>query len=541
MSVEKLQNPLTAATDLDDRLRLIALFPDLQTCRDSPFLALRSYLHQCPERLFNRNVHSLMLDWLRDRDGRQRAVLMHYFADVSTEMSTALLFLRQVNSENWHDRPLVKGDDYEVVRFIDTVLHPAYLRLSEGVLAALIRPVAHFARLDRGKGVEGMDVFNLVQELIGGPMAACVEAYNHTVRNGIGHGGITYLQNDIRYRDKKGNAEVLDVWSVVRLCDDMVDTCNALAAAIKLFLIAGGAVGYQLPHELLVEELMEETRSPWWTISGCMQSELPDASQLLVYARPESRDTLKIQWAALQSAVLAESLAPGYDRYFFSLPSGKGWPGWAAFDGGRLKQLRESGAAEVHEYATAFSDGGFFYVPTPRLPRSLSRMDTLCHSLRLQWPRTLQQIRENLSLPTVLGREARMHRNGWRYVLNGEVVLPDLDSASAAAAIHKHRRRIVRVAARTARKSAPRFSIARYLPLGYARIAVFAQDFRQRRLSGFGLGPELVCTVQLRRIRRIQSPDIMGSTLEVSGSWRIAWNRSWIESGGHVEAAATDT
>ena len=293
MAVEDFQNPLTAARDLDDRHQLVALFPDLETGQAAPFLALRSYLHRCPERFFDRTVQLLMLGWLRNRDNRQRAELKQYFVDASAELSAAMLFLRQVNSEEWHDRALIRGDDYEVVRFIDTVLHPAYLRLSEGVLAALIRPVAHFARLDRGKSVEGMDVFNLVQELAGGPMSPCVEAYNHTVRNGIGHGGIAYLQSDIRYRDKKVNAEVLDVWSAVRLCDDMVDTCNALACAIKLFLIVRGSVGYQLPHELLIEELMEETRSPWWTITGCIKSELPNASQLLLYARPESRDTLK--------------------------------------------------------------------------------------------------------------------------------------------------------------------------------------------------------------------------------------------------------
>jgi hypothetical protein len=70
--------------------------------------------------------------------------------------------------------------------------------------------------------------------------------------------------------------------------------------------------------------------------------------------------------------------------------------------------------------------------------------------------------------------------------------------------------------------------------LGYARVAIFSSDFRRRRLSSFGLNPELVCTVQLQRIRRIKSPDIMGATIETSGKWRIAWNRAWIDSGGQL-------
>ena len=117
------------------------------------------------------------------------------------------------------------------------VLHPAYLRLVEGVFAAMIHPVAYFSRLQRGKPTDDLDVFNSVEEIRMGPMAACVKAYNHVVRNGIGHGGVTYLQGDIRYGGKKGKTEVVDVTSVVRLCDDMIYTCNALASAIKVFLI----------------------------------------------------------------------------------------------------------------------------------------------------------------------------------------------------------------------------------------------------------------------------------------------------------------
>jgi hypothetical protein len=535
---EKLQNPMTAARDADDRVRLRSLFSDLEACPGSHFMALRPYMERCPDRFFGRIVHTLMLDWLKRRDSHQRDKLRSYLASVNAELSAAMLFLRQINLEDWHDRPLVKDDDYEVLRFIDKVLHPAYLRLVEAVLAPLIRPVAHFSRLDRGKRTDGLDIFNLVQELSTTPMAACVNAYNHTVRNGIGHGGITYLHWDIRYRDKKGNEETLDVWSVVRLCDDMIDTCNGLASAIKVFLILSFDRGYQLPRELLVEELAEKTRSPWWSIDGCIESELADSTQLLVYARPNSRDVLKIQWAGMQSAILAESLAPGYGRYFFSLRTPMARAGFAAFDGNSLRRLRESGAAEVHEYASAQTD--FFYIPRPALPRLLGTIDTLAHSLRLNWPIALRQIRENLQIPSVVSRDARMHRNGWGYVLNGAVVIVGLQNETAARIIRSHRRRIIRAAAKQARSSASWLNPARYLPLGYAHIAVFSEDFRRRRLSSFGLGPQLVCTIQLQRIRRIKSPDIMGSTIEVSGNWRIAWNRAWIESGGCVSEEPQD-
>ncbi len=237
---------------------------------------------------------------------------------------------------------------------------------------------------------------------------------------------------------------------------------------------------------------------------------------------------------------MAEYFAPDYDRYFFSLRTPKAWPGWAAFNGKELKRVRESGLAEIADHVTAFEEVGLFYVPRPALPGFLGRLDTLLHSFRLQWPLAAQAIRKNLGIPNIVSRNAQMHRNGWGFVLNGAVVIECLTNESAADAIRSQRRRIIRRVAKQARSSTSWLNPARYLPLGYARIAVFSKDFRCRRLSSFDLGPELICTVQLQRIRRIKSPDIMNSSIEANGNWRIAWNRAWIESGGCVGTRAKD-
>lgn len=534
--IRSLRNPVTAARDDEDRARLAVLFPSLEG-RDVPYLALRPYLHECPERFFNTSVHGLMLTWLQEREVGQHADLQEHLRSSSDALSRALLFLRQVNGEDWHDRLLTRGDELEVLRFIDTVLHPTYLRLTEGVLVPLLRPAAHFSRLDRGVSTEGLETFNIAGELSSGPLDACVAAYNSIVRNGIGHGGITYGQSEITYRDKKGNSTVLDVWSVIRLCDDLVDVCNGLAAAFKVFFINNAARGYRMPLELMSEELIESTKSPWWTIGGCLETRLPGARQLLVYARPESRESLKVQWACVQSAALAEWLAPGYDRYFFSLRGSRSLPGWAAFSGERLRSLRESGAAEVHEFVPAADAPGVFYKPSFPLPRLFGRLDTLAKSLALHLPIAWRQIRHAVGKGHLVGRHGKMHRKGWRYALEGTVVLDDVHPSAVAAIVRRNRRRVVRAARKVALRSLDGLDIVRFLPLGYARIAVVERDYRRRRLSSFGLGPELVCTVERKRIARIKSPDIAGSTIEQVGRWRIAWNRSWLESGGSKSEA----
>ncbi len=117
-----------------------------------------------------------------------------------------------------------------------------------------------------------------------------------------------------------------------------------------------------------MEELQEETSTPWWTIEGCVESEIAGKAQLIVYARPDSRHFQKVQWSTIQSGILAEVFAPGYDRYFFSLRSRKAWPGWASFDGKKLRHLREAGVDDLSQYSGIVEDNLIFYVPRPAMP-----------------------------------------------------------------------------------------------------------------------------------------------------------------------------
>ncbi|MNV84724.1 hypothetical protein D3C71_1786190 [compost metagenome] len=122
-----------------------------------------------------------------------------------------------------------------------------------------------------------------------------------------------------------------------------------------------------------------------------------------------------------------------------------------------------------------------------------------------------------------------MHRNSWAAVLNADVVIEADGQEIDRNIVRNNSRTAVRRAARHARRQLSWFEIARYLPLGFAQIDVFCADYRTRRLSGFGLGKDLVGTIRLQRLRRIRSPDILGSTIEIWKGYRFAWNRSWLE------------
>ncbi len=534
-----IENSLLRESHEHQRAKLLARFPSLSSCSHRHFLSLWKYIDEIPHQFFSGTVYNEYIMWLDERDRKARSQLQAYLSDHATEINHAMLHLEEINGFDWHDSAH-NLDGYETIRFVDQRVHPTYLRLAEAVFCPFLRKVAHFSRIDQGKGTEGLDIWSIVQELQDKCLDEAIHPYHHIIRNGIGHGGVTYLDKAICYRDKRGNEEEFGDSEVIRICDDLLDVCNALSLAFSVFSLDHQADGYVLPKRLLIEELRAETKSPWWEITGCTPSRIARGSQLIVYARPGTSDYRKVQMAAFQTGVLAERFAPGFDRYFLSMHAEGSLPGWAAFDGKKLRTLRDQQCSSLGTYWAAIEDKLVFYVPRVRIPPLLGRLETLIASFRVHIPQAFADVRKQLGLAKVCVRNVEVHRNSWGSVLNGGVCVSASDGALSQDVIRKSCRRIVRKALSSARMQISRLNVARYAPLGFARISVFQQNYRKRRLSGFGLGKDLVCTIQVQRLSRMQIPDIMGSTIEEYGKYRIAWNRAWLENAADQAAAKTD-
>lgn len=521
-------NPLLKELHERQREALVARFPALSSCSHGCFLSLEKYLNGTPQQFFVVPVYVEYLEWMSGQDQNNRSQLQACISDHAPEIDRALLHLEEINGYEWHDS-FEKNDDYEVIRFIDQRIHPTYLRLVEAVFCPFMRVVAHFSRLNRGKGTEGLDVWSIVQELQGQCFEEALLPYHHIVRNGIAHGGVTYLERAIRYRGKRGNEETYEGSEVVRICDDLLDVCNALALALSIFLLTRHQDGYQLSKQILIEELRAETKLPWWEVVGCTPSQIPGVNQLIIYARSRTSDWGKVQISAFHSGVLAERYAPGFDRYLLSIYGDKSWPGLAIFDGKKLRALREEQCHSLEKYQGVIEKDLVFYVPHIRWPEFVGRFELFLGSFKLHVPQALEDFRKQLGLAEIIVRNSNIHRNSWGCVLNASVYITALTEEVDHDTIRKSCRRIVSNALSCGRQKTSRLSVTRYLPLGFARISVFHNNYRRRRLSNYGLGKDLVCTVQVQRISRIRSPDIFESTIEKHGRYRIAWNQAWLE------------
>ena len=194
------------------------------------------------------------------------------------------------------------------------------------------------------------------------------------------------MQNEIVYQDKKGNKDTHDTRTIVRLFDDLLDTCNGLAAALKVFFLVYRSRGYVPPRELLVEELQEETRSPWWAIEGCIESRVLGKNQLIIYARPNSRREEVLQYSACQTGILSEFFAPGYNRYLIFFQSGKKkLQGLTIFDGDKLGALRAA-TAEYPEHYKDVLEWHLIFSTRLFMPKIFGKIDTYGKALMIAAP-----------------------------------------------------------------------------------------------------------------------------------------------------------
>lgn len=519
--------PLTGEVNAQTRKRVLTAFPILTTCAHDAFLALARYVDATPERFYSRESFKMYADLLERELSQNRSRLIKLLNENCDDLDRAFLALSEIGGEDWHDTAMER-EEYAFMRLCDRGLHPAYLKLAEAVLHRFIVPIATCLRLDRGKSTVDLWKLSSCIDELRGACSPLVDHCDSIVRNSIAHGRITYRQKEVVYFDKNGKSRKLTDTAVVDMVDGLVDTCHGCALALKLFYRQHLGEKINIPRQIMLEELQADTETPWWHIEGCLVSELAGKGQLVVYARPMSRDYLKIQYMCIYSAILSEHFAPGFDRYMVSLRSPIAWPGWAAFDGKKLRDIRQRGGPRsMEEYKGVLENDLVFYKPNVSLPQFLCKLETLGMTFRLHMPLAVEEIRRKLGLIPVRARQAEIHRNGWAAVINGSVVVDIRDSQDPQEVVRKARRRIIKAAKRLASSKAKWSNVAKYLPLGYARIAVFQSDRRHRQL--YGLDPNLICTVQMRLISRIKAPDIAGSTIETRWPYRIAWNKAWLE------------
>jgi hypothetical protein len=523
-----MKNPLLLKINEFDSVRVNSALEELCSLSLTDAYIFRKYIYSCPERFFSKSAFRCLFNSLQEIDETHSGELSDYLKQNSLALNNAYRHAQEINAFEWHDQEIKGANDYQTLELVDRQLHPAYLRLVEGVFQPLLRIVAHFSRLAEEKGTQGLNLFSIVQELPDDRFSDVKASYVHLMRNGIAHGGVRYFANEIIYRDGKGNEVSLNPRVVVRKFDDFLDVCNGLMFAYSVFSKVRKNSDISIAEIFFVEDLRAETGTPYWDVTGMLPSKIfENKDQLIIYCRVKTLDWSKILFSALQTAIQAERLSPKYDRYFISMKSENGLPGWVTFDGSKLRASRLNDG-QPEEYGELVDEFVPLFLGGIRRARILNKFETLKYAIQIGRPLRLAEYRARIQKPNILVRSSTIHRSSWAAILNADVFIDGEGNAINQDMIRFNASAAMRLAAKQARRKLSRLDIARYLPLGFAQIDVFCTDYRTRRLSGFGLGKDLVGTIRLCRLRRVRAPDISGATVEIWRGYRFAWNRSWM-------------
>jgi len=139
-------------------------------------------------------------------------------------------------------------------------------------------------------------------------------------------------------------------------------------------------------------------------------------------------------------------------------------------------------------------------------------------------PLMLRKIKDEFSTLSISVRKTQIHRNRCHVVVNAQVFVKQNQCVSLRKLIRDNCSRIVRRVVKHTRKNEPRYNLLRFLPVGHVRLGIYSKDFRVRKLGVSGLIPELLCTIQLKKLKRIKCPDILGGKPEIIKNFRVVWN-----------------
>ncbi|MEX0287716.1 MAG: hypothetical protein AB3N14_01260, partial [Flavobacteriaceae bacterium] len=411
-------------------------------------------------------------------------------------------------------------------------IHFNYLNLSESVYHKFLKVIAHCNRLTRNRPAEGLDLYNCWEEIKLTQFKSCTSVFNNTIRNGIGHGGGYFMERDIVYKGKKGKPYQARISEVINSFDEMLDICNAFALAYKQFLIVErdftGSNGIVYPMSFSIQELNSQANAPGWKIIDCMENiVIGNRKQLNVFVDSTLQRYSEVNYFMFRSAILTEYFARGFDRYFFTLRTKNGIPGWAAYNGDVLKNLREKNSHDLLEYAEALEDKLLFFLPRFKIPKFLGVLLSFIKVFKANF-KFLYNVNTNFKfIRKFKVRDTKIHRRKLSVVINDAsiVIRPELRT-DAINLIRKEYKKMIRHASRKSKKEL-KFPFSRFLPIQYIRITVYEKDHRIRKLRGSGLIDTLVCSIEVNNSKKIKTIDFLGGIVEHRGKYRIVWNGQW--------------
>ena len=511
--------------------KILNNFPILENAVNSKFLSLKKYITENPQKFYNKQIYHDFLSFLTRFKNDNPNQFVDVYKKSEHELNIAIKSLNEINNLKIHDL-LEPNDDIEKIRFIENNIHFNYLKLTEAVYHKFIFIIAYRNRLQRKTSIEGLNIFNCVEEIKETEFDYITTCYDNTIRNGIAHGCVIYKEKDTVYKGKRGKAHKIATREVIRMFDDLLDICNGFSLALKIFFVLNRDFFEKkkliVPRQFFIQELKAQADAPKWKVVDCLENVIRhDQKQLNIFTENSLLDYQEVFYYALRTAILAEYFACGYDRYFFSLKSKYSLLGWAAYNGEILKRERLKDSNDINGYKGVLEEDLLFFVPKIKIPRPFLKILRFFAILKINFPIEYHKHTNYFFKRKYKLRDAVPFRRGLAIIINDpSLYIIKGSSEEIVSLVRKDFKKIISYAVKKS-KNELNSKISRLLPTSYIKLTIYDTDLRKRQLRGSGLIDSLVCSITVNKSRKIKDIDFIGGKPEVYGRYRIVWNENW--------------
>jgi len=508
-------------------------FPELKRDPNEPSLQLANYLLVEPQKYYSRDAYREVRDWLMLCIRKPSGDFLNLLFHDTDRIDHAIREMREINRDPRHYEA-TPSSDVNLQQLCRDFALPGYFNLTEGVYSDLVEPISAAMTVKRGKNPDG--IMNHIYNATTSPsfasaMPATAAAFDSVVRNAIAHGGVRFAGPSVTFTDTKKSIEVL-LGSVIRLFDYTVDVCNALILAYSVALIANrealSSIGYRLPDELLIGEIIARTTTRAWSVTGCEKAAAIDnQSQLVVKVQDAVRAQIDFMFSLHKTAAWTQALLPGYARYLVQTSSPAGTlSGLYSFSGPRLDDANNGFQDSPTPYADVIiQESCLPFVRHRDWPTPIHRVWLMREAVRSQLARAhLLHYSEPKSILLVI-RNARAKRDHstvrlWGWGAPSFERSHDEVTTMVASQPEHVLGRLSRAALHVA---CPRLAVT-VVPK-YVCLDLFSRDLRIRELEASHLRPELVCQLEWADSGTLlPKVTLMGGRVERHGHVRITWN-----------------
>ncbi|SNC76631.1 hypothetical protein SAMN06265337_3484 [Hymenobacter gelipurpurascens] len=482
---------------------------------------LQRFLTSSPEKYYNQEAYNTYFDFLSESLRKNEAELLNFLTDKEEAINISYKLLETINDKPIHECQ-VKDTD---ATFIDEYINYNYLQLLDGVLLIYIQLATYIQLANENKQTENLDLYTCIGKLSKTRFNYLLPVYEHTVRNGIGHGKIIYWESKADYIDKKNNKSTLYYYQFIRKFDLLLDIVNGFTLAYLAFWHKKLRLRkVNMPRQMLFQEIKLNNTLPTWKVLSVIDQQVLEKKQLAINVNSFCSSQVELRDEAIKTAVHASHLASGrFDEIYLHITH-NGYHGYVKFDTKALNSIE--GAISSDDFIPAVTDSleWFFHGFVENMPAS---MDSNAFVYNVNPANRLDN--EELI-------DAFLYKDIYQYVNSYNDYMLIKDARYVYSGVERDKKRIInlikaslpKLLAHTRRKSKELNMVNKHpqIPIKYICISVYEDNKRGRALRSNGIKPNLICTIQYNATTT-GSIKLMDSKIEHFQGVVFNWNHYW--------------